>query len=48
MECNEKCKCEKNPAAEEHTCPYSVEINDDTESLCTCCEDCESNCADDI
>lgn len=31
-----------------HTCPYSVEINEDSESLCTCCSCHEQNCADEI
>lgn len=49
---NEKCKCKYNDAESEHTCPYDVEMryNDDEDSfsLCTCCSDCESNCAGDI
>jgi len=42
------CKCRKNPAAEPHTCPYAEEINGDSETLCTCCEDCQYECAMDI
>lgn len=44
-------KCEgnhcqgKNDACEPHTCPYKSEINDDDESLCTCCDDCAQECA---
>ena len=41
------CRC-GNLATPPHQCPYSVEINDDFESLCTCCEDCQQNCMDDI
>ena len=40
-------KCGKNPAAEPHICPYDSEINDDYEE-CTCCSECESDCADEI
>jgi len=40
----EMCGCGKNPASEEHTCPYASEINGDDESLCTCCADCEDEC----
>lgn len=40
--------CKKNPATEPHKCPYRVEINDDEEFTCTCCEDCEYECAQDI
>ncbi len=42
------CKCGKHPVQPLHTCPYQAEINDDSESLCDCCDDCEGNCADDI
>lgn len=43
-----KCEsCGKNPATEEHTCPFSEEIHDDGR-LCTCCDDCAHQCAMDI
>lgn len=38
----------KNPAAEDHTCPFAEEINGDFESLCNCCDDCAYECAMDI
>lgn len=41
-------KCQVNERAEEHTCPYAVEISDDSESMCTCCSECEHECAMDI
>lgn len=45
----EKCQgCGINSATEPHTCPYSVEINDDDKTLCTCCDDCCHECAMDI
>lgn len=31
-----------------HTCPYKEEINFDSESLCTCCEECTHQCTMDI
>lgn len=37
-----------NLATEPHTCPYKCEINDDSTTLCKCCAECESECADDI
>jgi len=44
-----KCsRCQKNDASEDHTCPYAEEINDDHESLCDCCADCEYECGMDI
>ena len=33
---------------EPHTCPFSVEIHDDYDTLCNCCEECEYQCAMDI
>lgn len=41
-------RCPKNAGTAPHTCPYSVDINDDSETLCTCCDDCEHECAMDI
>lgn len=31
-----------------HLCPYKAEINGDSHTLCTCCPDCEYECAQDI
>lgn len=31
-----------------HTCPFKSEINDDTTTLCKCCDDCRSECAADV
>jgi len=31
-----------------HECPYQAEINDNTESYCTCCATCTQECSDDI
>lgn len=42
------CKCEKNPAEPDHTCPYNEDINNDSETLCNCCKDCAQECAWDI
>jgi len=40
-----KCpKCNINEAAEDHTCPYREDIEDDSESVCNCCVDCENQC----
>ena len=36
------------PATESHTCPFSVEVHDDKEFKCNCCEGCEQECRDDI
>lgn len=33
---------------EPHPCPYKADVNEDSESLCRCCEDCMQVCADDI
>ena len=32
-------------AKEPHTCPYAAEICDDHDTLCSCCDECEGECA---
>lgn len=42
-------RCEKNPMAEEHPCPFAQEVhNDNNERYCVCCDDCTNQCADDV
>mgnify|MGYP000744665381 CR=1 FL=1 len=41
-------RCDKNPAEEEHTCPYREEIGGDYETTCDCCDDCRHECLWDI
>lgn len=44
-----KCeRCGKEAGREPHSCPYKSEINDDSETLCTCCWDCQVECSDNI
>ena len=44
-----KCeRCKINDAEELHPCPYNEDINDDSETLCNCCADCQHECAMDI
>ncbi len=31
-----------------HTCPYRADVNNDSETLCNCCEKCAYQCAMDI
>lgn len=38
----------KRPAEPAHICPFKSEINDDEETLCTCCPECTQECAWDI
>ena len=38
----------QNETEDPHTCPFAVEINDDEETLCTCCDECTQGCANDI
>lgn len=40
-----KCRNEPPPW---HPCPFKVEINADSTSLCRCCNDCEYECSRDI
>lgn len=35
-------------AEEPHICPYASDIHGDFETLCTCCELCQRQCAMDI
>ena len=41
-------RCSVNEACEQHPCPYAQDIHNDSNSLCGCCEDCYSECAQDI
>ena len=41
-------RCGENDACEPHTCPYSEDIHNDKETLCTCCEKCAHECCMDI
>lgn len=41
-------RCGGELAEELHTCPYAEEINDDHETLCNCCDECQHDCCMDI
>lgn len=41
------CRCGKNPAEPEHSCPYNEELGDG-DLRCDCCESCQTECAWDI
>jgi len=40
--------CGVNPASDPHPCPYDEDVNNNPDSSCTCCEECEYQCAMDI
>lgn len=42
------CRCGSQGTVELHICPYSQEINGDSESKCNCCANCENECCMDI
>jgi len=43
---DQRCKHEnKQPP---HPCPFSLDVYGNNEDLCTCCEECTQECADDI
>jgi len=42
------CKCGPEAQTTPHTCPYQHDVNNDDKFLCTCCDNCETQCADDI
>lgn len=39
--------CRKNPAEEDHACPFAEEIYNDHEP-CNCCKECTNECCMDI
>lgn len=41
-------RCSKPTENRPHTCPYQQEINDDSATLCLCCDSCMQECIDDI
>lgn len=41
------CKCGET-GEPDHSCPYAEEINDDSDSLCNCCQKCRHECAMDV
>ena len=43
-----KCPHCNGEGLEAHTCPYQSDVNDDHETLCNCCADCEHECLMDI
>jgi hypothetical protein len=47
VETKNKCKCGK-PGKKPHPCPYRADINDDSKTLCNCCDACRRECAEDI
>ncbi len=40
--------CKKNLSTEDHLCPYKSDVNNDSETLCNCCDDCRFECCQDI
>ena len=46
---DEKCQsCQNEEALELHTCPYREDVSNDFETLCNCCNNCISECCQDI
>jgi len=44
-----KCpRCGKNEASDLHTCPLQVDVLGNENFTCTCCEECQRQCADGI
>ena len=41
-------KCKQHSALDLHSCPYQSDVNNDSESLCDCCEECTDECCMDI
>lgn len=43
----EPCTCAVE-VIEPHPCPFNQDVNDDSDSLCTCCTSCEAQCVMEI
>ena len=39
-----KCKCGEDGSEELHSCLFNEAINDDHETMCNCCPECETGC----
>lgn len=37
--------CGHDQTDDPHTCPFAEDVQNDTETLCTCCAVCEYECA---
>ncbi len=42
------CTCGPEAQIAPHTCPYQYDVHNDDKFMCTCCDKCETECADDI
>jgi len=47
QELQSRCHCGE-IEIEPHTCPYKVDVGNNSETLCRCCSVCRKNCADEI
>ena len=41
-------RCEIRPKNPLHSCPFNEDINNDSKTLCNCCNSCARECAMDI
>lgn len=44
----DQCRCGEMSSEDEHLCPYKEDVNNDSETLCSCCDYCTQQCAMDI
>jgi hypothetical protein len=47
-ECEKCLNCGKGNKEPIHKCPYQQDVNNDENYTCTCCENCQHECAQDI
>jgi hypothetical protein len=40
--------CKINSGKKLHTCPFKIDIYDDSKTLCNCCDKCMAECINDI
>ena len=46
--CPGRCHGKHLGTPEPHVCPYDEDVNDNPNSMCHCCRECEQECCDDI
>lgn len=45
---DDKCTCDEEDQDDTHSCPFKEDINNDSETQCSCCRYCTRECAMDI
>ena len=43
--CDSLYNCDNENTPEPHSCPYEEDINENYDEVCTCCVECQGDCA---